>query len=66
MIRKNYKKKDDNQLSKNYANTPQREKQIHHKSHKKLKKKSQENPPKMMAKIYNVKEQIQNHFKGSD
>lgn len=32
----------------------------------KAKKKSQENPPKMMAKIYNVKEQIQNHFKGSD
>lgn len=52
MIRKNYKKKDDNhkekimpKLSKHYANTPQREKQIHHKSHKKLKKISRK-PPK--------------------
>lgn len=46
MIRKNYKKKDDNQLSKNYANTPQREKQIHHKSHKKLKKNLKKTPQK--------------------
>lgn len=53
-------------LSKNYANTPQREKKNPSQKPQKAKKQSQENPPQMMAKIYNVKEQIQNHFKGSD